>query len=180
MRYHSESSDIINSIQNTKFLFSFSSNIESTVSTTSILRNSPNYFKITPNTLLASQSHTVRFQVSFGMDEQKYYKTIKYEFFVVVVVIFPPHQSFPTNTSGNNSIWSPNIFDNCSTTIAWNQMTSTSSTSNCYQNYAGYYSNIDYFNSTAQQQLVRIAVNILQNYYKFNRKINFPFSTKML
>lgn len=45
------------------------------------------------------------------------------------------------------------MFDNSVATNSWNQMATTPSASNCYQNYAGYYSNIDYFNSTAQQQL---------------------------
>lgn len=127
-----------------------SPNIESPVSTTSILRNSPNYFKVTPNTLLATQPHTVRLPwIEWTNTKQKSSNFLDILFF---------YQSFPVSTSSSNSIWSPNMFDNnCTTTNAWNQMTATPSTSNCYQNYAGYYSNIDYLNSTAQQQLVRFA-----------------------
>lgn len=141
----------------------YSPNIESPVTTTSILRNSPNYFKVTPNTLLATQPHTVGLLSSEWTNSEQ-----KWSNFHVI----PFYQSFPVTTSSSNSIWSPNMFDNCSTTNAWNQMTATPSTSNCYQNYAGYYSNIDYLNSTAQQQLVWIigAIYICTIINKFNHE----------
>lgn len=77
--------------------------------------------------------------------------------------------------SGNHSIWSPATIDVaggignsgvCTTsssldtrTTAWSQAaavaaaTSPAAAANCYQNYGGYYSNMDYIGPTVQQQL---------------------------
>lgn len=94
-------------------------------------------------------------------------------------------QCFSSNVSTNsncNSIWSPNLFENGSTTYnsdnnrSWNQMPVP--TSNCYQNYSGYYSNMDYLNSCVQQQLVSSYKSIYTFCYQI-MNLNNSFSMKM-
>lgn len=70
-----------------------------------------------------------------------------------------------SNNGSSNSIWSPAIIDGssiasstaCLDSRTWSQaaaVAAATSSSNCYQNYAGYYSNMDYLGPSVQQQLV--------------------------
>ncbi|XP_031628088.1 homeobox protein otx5-B-like [Contarinia nasturtii] len=90
------------------------------------LLDSPNYFKMTQN-IFTTPSHTNLSALS------------------------------SSNNSGN-SIWSPTMLENttstgCLDSRSWNQAASVSSAPNSYQNFSGYYSNLDYLGSNMQQQL---------------------------
>ncbi|XP_037920803.1 homeobox protein OTX2-A-like [Hermetia illucens] len=108
----------------------------STATSNSILRDSPSIFKSTQN-----------------------------HFFIGSNTASP---GIPGSYSSNNSIWSPAAIENSSAlgassspldtrTTAWSQAAAAaaavSSQTNCYQNYPGYYSNMDYIGSAVQQQL---------------------------
>ncbi|XP_055303402.1 homeobox protein OTX2-like isoform X2 [Sitodiplosis mosellana] len=90
------------------------------------------------------------------------------------------HTNFPTLSSNNsgNSIWSPTMLENstssgCLDSRSWNQSANVPSTSNTYQNFSGFYPNIDYLGSNIQQQLHE---NALENPW-MKREENWFYNT---
>lgn len=55
-------------------------------------------------------------------------------------------------------MWSPTLLENpapgCLDSRSWNQSASVPTAANSYQNFSGFYSNMDYLGSSVQQQLV--------------------------
>ena len=128
-----------------------SSSTSSPATSTSILRDSPNYLK-SQNHFFASTPPSVS-TTKFGLWRRRV--RLKDRLF----------QGISSFNGNNNSIWSPAAIDSpiasataCLDTRTWSQAAAVAaaatSPANCYQNYTGYYSNMDYLGPSVQQQLV--------------------------
>lgn len=137
-------------------------------------------FKLSHFTL---QFNNERFAVNFRetIDTKSFHCVLFKCTYFCVIFRHAKYSSFHWSFQNNNSIWSPLTLDTNINSNLDNHQWTTGAGPNCYQNYAGYYSNIDYLNTSLQPQQHHLQMaNERSSSHEIEQFIDLPAETKWI